>query len=42
VEDGSENCELEYVDTNVENDFMDIDLPHGGFIVDLEEISQNL
>ncbi len=32
------NCELEYVDANVENDLMDIDLPNGGFVADLEEI----
>jgi hypothetical protein len=32
---------LEYVDANVANGFMDIDLPHGGFVADLEEISQN-
>lgn len=35
------NCGLEYVDANVENDFMDIDLPHGDFVADLNEIPRN-
>ncbi len=37
LEDVSVNC----VDANVENHLMNIDLPHGGFVADLEEISQN-
>lgn len=38
MEDDSGNCELEYVDTN---DFMDIDLPHGDLVADVEEIPKH-
>ncbi len=38
LENDSVNCELEYEDANLENDLMDIDLPNGGFVADLEEI----
>jgi hypothetical protein len=39
VEDGSEKCELEYVDTNVSwiQNFMDIDLPHGVLLLTLKK-----
>jgi hypothetical protein len=36
LEDDLVNCEFIYVDANVKNIFMDIDLPHGGFVAYFE------
>jgi len=33
---------LEYVDVNVENNWMEIDWPRGDFVADLEEFFTNL